>query len=163
MLCLFYWNLSAAFDTIYHDNLFCILEKYVGSCGNSLKLIKSYFSYRTQRVQIDNVLSDFANIICDVPQGSVLGPLKLCLYLLHQSAIFMYHNISYHGYADATKSKIFYMFNECSSIESCISSIFFWPVWKVMRLIFRYLKTICYGCVTEITYCKRTVSFMVQS
>ena len=57
-------DLSAAFDTIDHDNLFCILEKYVGICGNALKLIKSYFSNRTQRVQIDNVLSDFANIIC---------------------------------------------------------------------------------------------------
>ena len=51
--------LSAAFDTIDHDNLFCILEKYVGICGNALKLMKSYFSNRTQRVQID-VLSDFA-------------------------------------------------------------------------------------------------------
>ena len=49
-------DLSAAFDTIDHDNLFCILEKYVGICGNALKLIKSYFSNRTQRVQIDNVL-----------------------------------------------------------------------------------------------------------
>ena len=49
-------DLSAAFDTIDHDNLFCILEKYVGICGNALKLIiKSYFSNRTQRVQIDNV------------------------------------------------------------------------------------------------------------
>ena len=37
-------DLSAAFDTIDHDNLFCILEKYVGICGNALKLIKSYFS-----------------------------------------------------------------------------------------------------------------------
>ena len=36
-------DLSAAFDTIDHDNLFCILEKYVGICGNALKLIKSYF------------------------------------------------------------------------------------------------------------------------
>ena len=26
-------DLSAAFDTIDHDNLFCILEKYVGICG----------------------------------------------------------------------------------------------------------------------------------
>ena len=73
-------DLSAAFDTIDHDNLFCILEKYVGIFRNALKLIKSYFSNRTQRVQIDNILSDFANIICGVPQGSVLGPLKFCLY-----------------------------------------------------------------------------------
>ena len=36
--------------------IFCILEKYVGICGNALKLIKSYFSNRTQRVQIDDVL-----------------------------------------------------------------------------------------------------------
>ena len=86
-------DLSAAFDTIDHDNLFCILEKYVGICGNALKIIKSYFSNRTQRVQIDNVLSDFANIICGVPQGSVLGPLKFCLYLLPLSAILRYHNI----------------------------------------------------------------------
>ena len=31
-------DLSADFDTIDHDNLFCILEKYVGICGNALKL-----------------------------------------------------------------------------------------------------------------------------
>ena len=36
-------DLSAAFDTIDHDNLFCILEKYVGSCGNALKLVLIVF------------------------------------------------------------------------------------------------------------------------
>ena len=41
MLVLFY--ISAAFDTIDHDNMFCILEKYARICGNALKLIKSYF------------------------------------------------------------------------------------------------------------------------
>ena len=86
-------DLSAAFDTIDNDNLFCILEKYVGICGNALKLIKSNFSNRTQRVQIDDVLSDFANIICGVPQGSVLGPLKFCLYLSAHSS---YHIITSH-------------------------------------------------------------------
>ena len=45
-------DLSAAFDTIDHDNLFCIIEKYVGISGNALKLIKSYLSNRTQCVQI---------------------------------------------------------------------------------------------------------------
>ena len=37
-------DLYVAFDTMDHDNLFCILEKYVGICGNALKQIKSYFS-----------------------------------------------------------------------------------------------------------------------
>ena len=41
MLVLLY--LSAAFDRIDHDNIFSILEKYVGICGYDLKLIKSYF------------------------------------------------------------------------------------------------------------------------
>ena len=62
-------DISAAFDAIYHDK--CMLKKCVGICGNALKLIKSYFSNRTQRVQIYNVLSDFANSMCGVPRGSV--------------------------------------------------------------------------------------------
>ena len=78
-------DLSAAFDTIDQGNLFCIciLEKYVGICGNALKRIKSYFKNRTQRVQIDIVLSDFVNINWGVPQGSMLGPLNfVCTYCL---------------------------------------------------------------------------------
>ena len=96
-------DLSAAFDTIDHDNLFCKLKKYIGICGNTLKLIKSYFANHTQRVQIYNVLSDVASIICGVPQGSVLGPLKLCFYLLPLDAFLRYHNIGYHVYADDTQ------------------------------------------------------------
>ena len=120
-------DLSAAFDTIDHDNLFCILEKYVGICGNALKLIKSYFSNRTQRVQIDNVLSDFANIICGVPQGSVLGPLKFCLYLLPLSAILRYHNIGYHVYADDTQLYVSFKCKQpleaISKLNSCLADI----------------------------------------
>ena len=32
-------DLSAAFDSIAHDNLFCIIEKYIGIRGNALKLM----------------------------------------------------------------------------------------------------------------------------
>ena len=80
-------DLSAVFDTIDHDNLFYILEKYVGIGGSALRLIRSYFSDRTQRVQIDGIMSDFASLLCGVPQGSVLGPMKFCLYLLPLGAI----------------------------------------------------------------------------
>ena len=96
-------DLCAAFDTIDHDNLFCMLGKSVGFRGNALQLIKSYFSNRTQRVKIDNVLSDFTNIICGVPQASVLRPLKLCLNVLPLSASLMYHKRGYHVYADDTQ------------------------------------------------------------
>ena len=65
-------DFTVTFDTIDHNNQFCIREKNVGICGNALKPIRSYLSNRTQRVQIDDVLSEFANIICGVHQGSVL-------------------------------------------------------------------------------------------
>ena len=48
----------------------------------------SYFSDRTQRVQLDGILSEFASIVCGVPQGSVfkcddpsqaLGEIKACI------------------------------------------------------------------------------------
>ena len=78
---------SAAFDTYNHDNLFMILERFVGISGSALQLIKSYFSGRTQSVVIDGILSEFANLVCGVPQGSVLGPMKFCLYLLPLCAI----------------------------------------------------------------------------
>ena len=79
--------MSAAFDTIDHDNLFYILEKNVRFVGGALRLIRSYFCDRTQRVQIDGIMSDFASLLCEVSQGSLLGPVKLSLYLLPPGAI----------------------------------------------------------------------------
>ena len=80
-------DLSAPFDTIDNDTLFVILEKYVGITGSALQLLKSYFLDRSQRMLIDNVMSGVANLMCGVPQSSVLGPLKFCVYLLPLSAI----------------------------------------------------------------------------
>ena len=43
---------------------------------NNKKKFAGIFSNHTQRVQIVNSVCDFANIICGVLQGSVLGPLR---------------------------------------------------------------------------------------
>ena len=69
-------DLFAAFDTIDHGNLFTILEKCVGITESSLLFIKSYFSDRSQRTCIESIMSDIVHIVCGVPQGSELGPLK---------------------------------------------------------------------------------------
>ena len=76
-------DLSAVFHTIDHDTLFVILEKYIGITGSTLQLI-------------DDVMPGVANIVCGVPQGYVLGLLKICLYLLPLGAILKYHGIGYH-------------------------------------------------------------------
>ena len=98
----------------------------------------SYFSNRTQRVQMDNVLSDFANIICGVPQGSVLGPLKLCLYLLPMSAILRYHNIWYHVYAEDTQLYISFKCKQpleaISKLNSCLADIKRWIITNKLKI-----------------------------
>ena len=76
-------NLSAAFDTIDHSNLFHILERYVGITGDALQLIKSYFSDRSQSTRIESIMSDIVHIICGVPQGSVLGPSSFASNFYH--------------------------------------------------------------------------------
>ena len=95
-------DLSAAFDTIDHDNLFYILEKYVGIGSSALRLIRSYLCDRTQRVQIDGVMADFASLLCGVPQGSVLGPMNFVCICFHLVRYLRHHNIGYHIYADDT-------------------------------------------------------------
>ena len=63
-----------------------------------MNFILSYLSNRRQQVRVDNIVSDLASIICGVPQSSVLGPLKFCLYLLPLCSLLKYRNI--YKYAD---------------------------------------------------------------
>ena len=83
---------------------FVILEKYIGITGSALQLLKSYFSDRSQRVLIDDVMSGVDNIVCVVPQVSVLGPLKFRLSLLPLGAILNIMVFGYHIYAVETST-----------------------------------------------------------
>ena len=76
---------------------------------------------------IDDVMSGVDKIVCGVPQGSVLAPFKLCLYLLPMGAILKYIGIGYHIYADDTQLYISFKCNNPLSslpkLNNCISDI----------------------------------------
>ena len=72
-------DLQKACDTADHQILLTKLN-YYGIRGVSNDWLKSYLSNRSQYVSINGYESGLAAINCDVPQGSVLGPLLFLLY-----------------------------------------------------------------------------------
>ena len=81
----------AAFDTVDHAVLFNLLEHSLGISGTALSLLKSYLQGRSLCVQIDGIISEFAELACGVPKGSVLEPLNFCMYMYPLGSILRHH------------------------------------------------------------------------
>lgn len=76
----FFFDLAKAFDTVNHAILLNKLEHY-GTRAIPLLWFKNYSSNRKRCVHYKGIDSEMTDIICGVPQGSVLGPLLFLIYI----------------------------------------------------------------------------------
>ena len=77
-------DLQKAFDIIDHDVL---LQKLyaIGFPKHTVNWFQSYLSSRSFLVNVGNNFSQLASVSCDVPQGSILGPLLFLIYVNYMS------------------------------------------------------------------------------
>lgn len=97
--------MSVVFDTTDHAVLICQPQtSWVGIAGVALKWFTIKFSNIKFNVVTDDGASPLVPLNCEVPQGSVLGPVLFLLYLLPLSQLtqgFSYW--FYHCYAADTQ------------------------------------------------------------
>ena len=74
-------DLTKAFDTVDHNIVLKKLLHY-GVRGNTLKLLQSYLQNRKKYIAYENSSkTEFKNVTCSVPQGSILAPLLFLIFI----------------------------------------------------------------------------------
>ena len=73
-------DFSKAFDKVPFERLKYKLQWY-GICGDIHKWISNFLTSRNQQETIDGISSPIATVDSGVPQGSVIGPFLLLLYI----------------------------------------------------------------------------------
>ena len=72
--------MSKAFDSIHHNILFDKLRN-VGVSTLAFRWFHSYLSNRNQSVRINSTLSEALPLVSGIPQGSIMKPLLLTIYV----------------------------------------------------------------------------------
>jgi ribonucleases P/MRP protein subunit RPP40 len=91
---------SASFNTVDDDILLKRLQISFGISDSSLLWFHSYFSCRRQSVRCGDVTTSLVDVVCSVPQGSILGPILFLTYTADLTSVVTAHGLSVHIYAD---------------------------------------------------------------
>ena len=111
-------DLQKAFDTIDHGILLKKLS-YIGLSESSITWFKSYLTNRKFQVNIEEVFSTPAEVLCGVPQGSILGPLLFLIYVND-----MPESVSCDLYLYADDSFLLFSNKEASKVEQKLNTEF---------------------------------------
>ena len=120
-------DLSAAFDTLDHEILISRLGSYFGFSDTVLRWFSSYLSGRTQSVIKGKTTSNPHPVDFGVPQGSILGPVLLTLYVAPLQDIVAAYNLNSMFYADDSQLYIAIKLNDQSSalvtLQNCVNAV----------------------------------------
>ena len=123
-------DFSSAFDAIDHPILVHRLRV--------LQWLSSYLTNRTHYISLSNHCSAFAPVHSGVPQGSVLGPILITMYVKPLSAIIDSHSITHHSFADDIQLQMSAPLDRISellhSMRSCICDVKAWATANMLRL-----------------------------
>ena len=114
--CGIFIDLKKAFDTVDHSILLHKLNHY-GVRGIINTWFSSYLSKRSQSTQIGSTVSNKEEIVCGVPQGSVLGPL---LFLIYVNDIYRCSQI-FDFYLFADDTNLLYSNKDLKDLETVVN------------------------------------------
>ena len=137
LICL---DMSAAFDTVDHQSLLKELHHRFGIGGAPLMWFESYLSSRNFRVSVGDSFSEMVNLICGVPQGSLLGPVLFLLYIEELQDIVSRYGLNIKVYADDSQLYVSLspsdpdQWNESrKKVERCLSEVKKWMVSRWLK------------------------------
>ena len=118
------------------------LHKEFGIEANALQWFTTFITGRTQRVCIDGKSFDSRQLICGVPQGSVLGARMYTMYTQVLADVIRRHDVQHHSSVQVDNTQVYVRcedtedarFAAIVKLQACISDIGEWMRANALKL-----------------------------